>query len=156
LSIDQPAGQCPASAATCRRLTSSAVQQLADAALAKLTAHGPPADLMRDFAGPLAAGTLSKLLGVGLAERPGFEDMITDVNALFPPTTSLTPPNADRSSLRSSPAEPHTGTPQLRGRAHGRVSRMTRPVEIPAQGPMWDAAGARWRLESPTFTWHER
>jgi cytochrome P450 len=60
-----------------------AVQQLADAALATLTAHGPPADLMRGFAGPLAAGTLSELLGVGLAERPGFEDMITDVNALF-------------------------------------------------------------------------
>ncbi len=59
------------------------VQQLADAALARLTAHGPPADLMRGFAGPLAAGTLSELLGVTLNERPGFEEMITDVNALF-------------------------------------------------------------------------
>ncbi|MGH3899662.1 MAG: cytochrome P450, partial [Pseudonocardiaceae bacterium] len=59
------------------------VQRLADAALARLTAHGPPADLMRGFAGPLAAGTLSELLGVALRERPGFEEMITGVNALF-------------------------------------------------------------------------
>ncbi|MGH3692584.1 MAG: cytochrome P450 [Pseudonocardiaceae bacterium] len=60
-----------------------AVQQLADAALAGLTAYGPPSDLMRGFAGPLAAGTLSELLGVALSERPGFEEMVTDVNALF-------------------------------------------------------------------------
>ena len=60
-----------------------AVQQLADTALARLTAHGPPADLMRGFARPLAAGTLSALLGVALSERPGFEEMVTDVNALF-------------------------------------------------------------------------
>lgn len=60
-----------------------AVQMLADAALGRFAAHGPPAELMRDFAGPLAAGTLSELLGVALGERPGFEEMITDVNALF-------------------------------------------------------------------------
>ncbi len=60
-----------------------AVQKLAGAALAELIAHDPPADLMRGFAGPLAAGTLSELLGVPLGERPGFEEMIADVNALF-------------------------------------------------------------------------
>lgn len=59
------------------------VQRLADAALARLIAHGPPVDLKRDFAGPLAAGTLSELLGIALSQRPGFEEMITDVNALF-------------------------------------------------------------------------
>lgn len=40
--------------------------------------------------------------------------------------------------------EPHAGTPQLRGPERDRVSHMTRPVEIPAQGrPMRDAVGAR-------------
>jgi hypothetical protein len=46
------------------------------------------------------------------------------------------------------------GTPQLRGPQRGRVSHMTRPVEIPAQGRR-DAPRAGRRLASPTFAWHE-
>lgn len=60
-----------------------AVVELARSALAELSAHGPPADLMRTYAGPLAAGTLSELLGVDLAERAGFEAMISDTQSLF-------------------------------------------------------------------------
>lgn len=60
-----------------------AVQRLADSALADLATHGPPADLLRGYAAPLAAGTLSELLGVDLADRSGFEAMAAEVNALF-------------------------------------------------------------------------
>lgn len=76
-----------------------AVQQLADTALARLTAHGPPVDLMRGFARPLAAGTLSELLGVALSERPGFEEMIIDINAMF---TAQDAADAERSQQQLS------------------------------------------------------
>lgn len=49
-----------------------AVEALARSRLAALRAAGPPADLVSDFAAPIAAGALGELLGVALGDRAGF------------------------------------------------------------------------------------
>jgi len=60
-----------------------AVEELASVTVDRFADQGRPAELMRGVAGPLAAGTLSELLGVELGQRSGFEEMLADTQALF-------------------------------------------------------------------------
>lgn len=60
-----------------------AVEQLAAARLGELIAAGPPADLVETYARPLAIGTLSELLGIPIADRPGFAQCAETLTALF-------------------------------------------------------------------------
>jgi cytochrome P450 len=77
--------QVLARAMSARRVTAlrPAVEELARATVERFADQGPPAELLRGVAGPLAAGTLSELLGIELGQRPGFEDMLADAQAMF-------------------------------------------------------------------------
>lgn len=59
-----------------------ATRRLADSLLDAMTAAGPPADLVRDFAVPLPIGVICDLLGVPYEDRYRFHHWITEVNRL--------------------------------------------------------------------------
>ncbi|MFH9659617.1 cytochrome P450 [Streptomyces sp. NPDC017248] len=59
-----------------------ATRRLADSLLDAMTAAGPPADLVRDFAVPLPIGVICDLLGVPYEDRHRFHHWITEVNRL--------------------------------------------------------------------------
>lgn len=59
------------------------VERLARSRLTTLTAGGAPADMVRDYAVPLAIDTLSELLGIAIADRPDFASWATDLTAVF-------------------------------------------------------------------------
>lgn len=77
--------QVLAGAMSARRVAAlrPAVIELARTTVDRFAEQDQPSDLLRGFAGPLATGTLSELLGIELGRRAGFEEVLVDAQALM-------------------------------------------------------------------------